>query len=490
MLPTELVPAPRARDTASHAVSRHDHIVQFYDSDAFLAERVVEFVRGGLRNSEPVVVVATAEHRELICRQLAAERVDVTQESALGHLTLLDARETLATFMVDGMPDWQRFKEQAATILGRFSDAPRIRAYGEMVDVLWREGQSQAALQLEELWNVLAQTYPIALLCGYTMSNFPCQTDAARFDRVCAAHSHVLPTEAYARDTKGETALREIAALQQRARSLESEIAQRKQLEEGLRDALLERRRVEEELRASREELARQNEDLSRTVRFSELFVGILGHDLRNPLSAITTAASLLTRRAEVDQVARPARRILSSAGRMARMIDQLLDFTRIRLGEGLPICPRSVELAQLCQVTIDELSTDRGRVELASLGDTVGEWDGDRLAQLISNLISNALTHGAADDRVRVRIDGSDPTCVRLLVHNRGVIPDSLLPGIFEPLHSSNDRKYEGSSGLGLGLYITRQIVEAHAGAIHVTSSESDGTRFVVELPRCLLAR
>jgi signal transduction histidine kinase len=460
--------------------------VQFYDADAFLAERVAEFIRGGLHDAEPVVVVATPEHRELFRRNLVGHGIDVEHERALGHLIMLDARETLATFMVDGMPDWQRFKDQAGFILGRFGQAPRIRAYGEMVDVLWRDGQSQAALQLEELWNVLTQTYPIALLCGYGMSNFRSQTDAASFDRVCSAHSHVLPTEAYARDADPDTAMREIAALQQRARSLESEIAQRKQLEEALRDALAERLRVEEELRASREELARHNEELSRTVRFSEMFVGILGHDLRNPLSAITTAASLLTRRAEVEQVARPARRILSSAGRMARMIDQLLDFTRIRLGQGLPIAAKPVDLTRLCQVTLDELSAERARVDLASRGDAVGEWDGDRLVQLISNLVSNALTHGSADDRVRVRIDGGEPGCVRLEVHNRGAIPETLLSGIFEPLHSSNNRKFEGSSGLGLGLYITRQIVQAHAGAIQVTSSESDGTRFVVELPRC----
>jgi signal transduction histidine kinase len=174
----------------------------------------------------------------------------------------------------------------------------------------------------------------------------------------------------------------------------------------------------------------------------------------------------------------------------MARMIDQLLDFTRIRLGQGLPIAAKPVDLTHLCQVTLDELSTERARVDLASRGDAVGEWDGDRLVQLISNLVSNALTHGSADDRVRVRIDGGEPACVRLEVHNQGAIPETLLSGIFEPLHSSNDRKFEGSSGLGLGLYITRQIVQAHAGAIQVTSSESDGTRFVVELPRCPLAR
>jgi signal transduction histidine kinase len=490
MLSSPLVPAPRPRDNASPAAP-HDHTVQFYDSDEFLAERVADFVRDGLRNAETVILVATPEHRDLFCARLAAEGIDVAQERSLGHFTLLDASETLGTFMVGGMPDWELFNERMGSVIERCSRTGKgIRAYGEMVDLLWRSGQTQAALKLEELWNALAQTHSFSLLCGYVMNNFFRETDAGRFESVCSAHSHVRPTEAYRLHTDSDTALREIAVLQQRARALESEVARREQLEEGLRDALAERSLVEDELRASRKELERQNEELSRTVRFSEMFVGILGHDLRNPLSAIVTAASLLTRRAEVDQVARPARRILSSAGRMARMIDQLLDFTRIRLGHGLPIQAHAIDLAHLCQVTLDELSAERHRVELSASGDPVGQWDGDRLAQLVSNLVSNALTHGGPDGGVRVRIDGSEPANVRLEVHNSGAIPESLLPGIFEPLHSSNDRKYEGSSGLGLGLYITRQIVQAHSGSIEVTSSEADGTCFIVDLPRCPAAR
>ena len=232
-------------------------------------------------------------------------------------------------------------------------------------------------------------------------------------------------------------------------------------------------------------EMKRQNEDLVRTVHFSEMFVGILGHDLRNPLSAITTAASLLARRADSDKVARPAQRILSSSGRMARMIDQLLDFTRIRLGHGLPLSPSQIDVAEICRLAIDELDEDSSRVELRVHGATVGWWDGDRLIQLVSNLVGNALCHGAPAAPVRVTVDGSDQFEVNLEVANAGVIPDAVLAVIFEPFRSGKDRKEDQSSGLGLGLYISQQIAAAHGGSIEVRSRQEDGTCFTVRLPR-----
>jgi two-component system, sensor histidine kinase and response regulator len=268
---------------------------------------------------------------------------------------------------------------------------------------------------------------------------------------------------------------------------LQAEIEHRKRLEQALQEALAQRRAIEDALRASQDELQKQNEDLSRTIRFSELFVGILGHDLRNPLSAITTAASLLRKRADSDKVAKPAARILNSAGRMGRMIDQVLDFTRIRLGKGIPIDPREVDLLDVCRLALDELDPggSNRRVELGWVGRCTGEWDADRLSQMISNLVGNALTHGRAPDPVHVRVDGTDPDDVVLEVHNAGIVPEEELPTLFEPLGANSTGRTERSHGLGLGLFIGNQIVLAHGGTIAVTSSEADGTRFVVHLPR-----
>src|SRR5262249_7008178 len=152
---------------------------------------------------------------------------------------------------------------------------------------------------------------------------------------------HVLPTEEFLAHHDDGSRLRQVSMLQQRARALESEVTRRRALENSLREALAARHRLDEELQ-------RQNDELSRAVRFSEMFVGMLGHDLRNPLSAITTAAQLLSRRADSDRVALPAKRITNSAMRMSRMIDQLLDFTRIRLGNGIPLERAPVDLAEV----------------------------------------------------------------------------------------------------------------------------------------------
>jgi signal transduction histidine kinase len=227
--------------------------------------------------------------------------------------------------------------------------------------------------------------------------------------------------------------------------------------------------------------------EMERAVRFSEMFVGILGHDLRNPLSAILAAANLIEMLPGSEKVLKPAQRIATSAARMERMISQLLDFTRIRLGRGLPLRRSAVDLADLCRSIIEELEPVHNReIRFEPKGDVVGSWDRDRLSQLVSNLAANACQHGTADHPVTLELDGRDPEIVRIRIQNHGAIPGPLLPLIFEPLRAPSEReRRDGSSGLGLGLYITQQIALAHAGAISVESDTARGTCFTVELPR-----
>jgi signal transduction histidine kinase/FixJ family two-component response regulator len=238
---------------------------------------------------------------------------------------------------------------------------------------------------------------------------------------------------------------------------------------------------------AQREREARISE-MERAVHFGEMFAGILGHDLRNPLSAITTAAGLLEARADSERIARPARRVVASANRMERMISQLLDYTRIRLGGGLPLERAQVDLAEIAGTIIEELEPVHQRtIWLRTNGNVVGTWDRDRLSQLLSNLAANACQHGEPGHPVDILLDGTRPDVVRIEVHNSGAIPPDLLPTVFEPLRQSGDPhgKRGGSSGLGLGLYITQQIALAHGGTIRIASTQPDGTCFTVELPR-----
>ena len=221
--------------------------------------------------------------------------------------------------------------------------------------------------------------------------------------------------------------------------------------------------------------------------RVLELFVAMLGHDLRQPLSSIVTLAALLKRRATLDENdARVVHRIESAAGRMVRMIQQIMDFARSR-SHGIPVSPRPASLEEIVRTVVQSFEASQpGRsVTLSFEGSTTGEWDPDRLEQVVSNLVSNALTYGDPSQPVRVEVQG-ETKHTRMTVQNQGEpIQPTMLPFVFDPFTrgAGHARKAEG---LGLGLYIAQQIVHAHDGTITVQSSEA-GTTFTVILPRAL---
>lgn len=170
------------------------HAVQFYGNDAELLRTVGTFLSEGLIAGQPAIVIATAAHRIAIERALEGHLIDVTAAKRLGDLVMLDAEETLGTFMVDHAPVGALFRKTIGdvieqTLRGR-STTP-VRAYGEMVDVLWKQGMTEAAVRLEVLWNNLAESHVFSLLCGYAIGNFFKQTD--RYRDVCRLHTQVLP---------------------------------------------------------------------------------------------------------------------------------------------------------------------------------------------------------------------------------------------------------------------------------------------------------
>jgi two-component system, sensor histidine kinase and response regulator len=198
------------------------------------------------------------------------------------------------------------------------------------------------------------------------------------------------------------------------------------------------------------------------------------------------TAAQLALNRKQSEKVAKPLTRILSSSRRMARMIDQLLDFTRLRTGAGVPIEHSAMDLSQAMRQVIDELddANPEWTIELECEGDTRGFWDSDRLCQLFSNLVGNAVRHGTVETGVHVQIDGRNAAVVLVRVHNGGAIAAELLPSVFDPMIGSRDRRAK-AQGLGLGLFISNQIARAHGGNIDVQSTPEAGTTFTVSLPR-----
>ena len=225
---------------------------------------------------------------------------------------------------------------------------------------------------------------------------------------------------------------------------------------------------------------------LRHTVRLNQLFAGVVGHDLRNPLAAIMNTAQLALRRDEGERMSRPLSRILSAGERMTRMIEQLLDFTRASVGGGIPLDPTDTDLATLGRRVIAEVedASPERTILVEMLGDLDGFWDADRLAQVISNLAGNAVSHGASGAPVKVLFDGSAPEHAIIRIWNGGAVRPEVLPVMFEPFRGTELRR-DRAKGLGLGLYITQQIVLAHGGAIDVASSEDDGTTITVKLPR-----
>jgi len=223
------------------------------------------------------------------------------------------------------------------------------------------------------------------------------------------------------------------------------------------------------------------------TARFAETFLGILGHDLRNPLNSIILASALLEQGRSDPGDLRRIRQIASSGRRMARMVNQLLDLTRARLAGGMPIKRKPVDLVAVITAVLDEIATSNPGVTFQNdlPFEMRGEWDGDQLAQVASNLLGNAVEHGDPSRAIGVTLlDGGDTAIFG--VHSYGSpIPEDMLLLLFDPFRRGSPPSSAKRKGLGLGLYITREIVKAHGGEVGVTSSAEDGTTFTVTLPR-----
>jgi signal transduction histidine kinase len=235
------------------------------------------------------------------------------------------------------------------------------------------------------------------------------------------------------------------------------------------------------------ESITRYTEDLDHS---KEMFLAVLGHDLRTPLGAVLMSSQFMLDTGDLVEPYRAlASRIAHSATRMNGMVSDLLDFTRTQLGSGVPIVRAETDLAKMVRNAVDEVGAanpDRS-FEMSTSGNVIGEWDEARMHQALTNLLANAAQHGAAEWPISVHMSG-EPEDVVIVVHNFGkVIPSSEIFGIFSPFK----RLKEGvpverdSSNLGLGLFIADRIVKAHGGTIEVTSAASTGTFFTIRLPR-----
>jgi signal transduction histidine kinase len=237
------------------------------------------------------------------------------------------------------------------------------------------------------------------------------------------------------------------------------------------------------ELHQQRCQLMTRMSELERAVKLNETMAAVLAHDLRTPLSAIMMSAELVKRHGGADAVVQAGSRIKSSASRMARMIEQLLDFSRIRL-ELLRMDPAPANLQSVCDGAIAEVrqAAPDADIRFEPRGDLNGVFDHDRMMQVLINLIGNAVLHGESARRIDVLADGTGADRLSVRVRNEGLLPDEVKTHLFTPFR---DTPRKESPGLGLGLYIVDQFVRAHGGMVAAHSSPSEGTVFEFHMPR-----
>lgn len=455
--------APRADGSALFAP---EHVVQFYETDAFLLDALKDYIGAALRTGDAGIVVATQAHRAGLEEHLRREGLDVDGARARGRYVALDAAETLGRFMVDGAPDATRFEEVIGGAIARASQGCRVRLFGEMVALLAIAGNYAAAVRLEEMWNDLHRKNPFTLMCAYPLECLSDGALSAVLGDVCAQHAHVFPAESYMALPTVDERLRAVAVLQHKASALAAALAA--------------------------EASARQAAEAALRVR--DEFLSIAAHELRSPLTSLVGHTQLALRRLkkngglEPEQVTQALETMGAQAERLSRLVSRLLDTTRLESGK-LTLEREPADLAALVAqvVAVAQTWSERHSMSVVAPPSLEAVIDPLRLEQVLTNLLDNAVKYCPDGGPIEVTLIRVDEGTVELAVRDHGPgIPDGQRGQIFERFYQAPG----AGSGLGLGLYVSRQIVELHGGELHADCPPDGGTRFAVRLPIALAER
>lgn len=438
-----------------------------YGSEDRFVASVQDFLRPAWHDDGAAVVLLTDAHRRRLAAALAEEGVDLAAAERQGRVTLLDAEETLAGFLLDGGVDLDVVRPALDALLQRVAGGRRgVRVCGEMVALLWERGDITGAIRLEELWDRYTSAYGLTVFCPFPLSAFGDPDDTGAFRTLCDHHTHVIPAEPYTEDHTEEQRLRRVAELQLAA------------------DAAV---RDRDRLRAVHDEMAAALDHLREQDQLRTQFVAMVAHDLQSPMAVLRGLLGLLRENwGELDttEAEEFLSRSLRSAGQLERLVRDVLTVARLEGGEfSFDLGP--VELGSLIGDVASDLAAAGGRVIEVRIPEGLPPvWaDADRQRQILANLLSNALKFSPDDSPVDVTVhDRADHLAIA--VRDRGVgIAEAAIPVLFRPF-IRGDAPRERADGTGLGLYITKALVEAQGGDIAVRSSPGEGATFTYTVP------
>jgi signal transduction histidine kinase len=449
--------APPAPVTTARA-HPHDHLVGFYEDDPFLAGSVARFLRPAFDGDAAAMVLATPEHLASFRASLETEGVDADDPRFIA----LDALEVLDRLTVDGRIDADRFRAVIGGLIDEQTAAGRrVYAFGELVAILWAEGNVTGALELESLWNELATTRPFSLFCGYPTAVFADEEDTSAFRTVVDAHSAVIPAESYSELLDPSAKLREVAILKQEAVAGANERETLRRTKADLEEALAERAEAD---------------------RLQKQFTAMLVHDLRSPTVVVSGLLAVLLDHWDdlsPTEIREHLATASASATRMERLVDDMLAMARLESGK-FRFDVQPLDLAATVRNVTAEVRKSTGRhIEVAVRGADAG-----RQEQVLDNLLSNAVKF--SPDGVTVSVEIEDPGGDHLVVHvldGGDGIAEEDLPRLFQPF-SRITRRSGAVRGTGLGLFITKALVEGQGGTVAVASEVGVGTRFSYTVP------
>ena len=459
-----LVSLPNATDA-----HERDHFVQFYDSDSYLTESVCDFISAGLLSGEDAVVIATKAHRKSLEIALEEKGIDLIAARAEGRYVALDAATLLSRFMVNAEIDFALLDKSIRESIARpAKDEGILHVYGEMVALLWEQGNVAAAISLEDYWNTLMETQSLTLMCGYPMRSFNREADTEAFDEVCDRHSRVLPTESFAQLTEPKDQLLAVARLQQRISADETERTGMKLEQMKLEDAL---------------------ERLKELDRLRNDFVAMVVHDIRTPNAVVGAFLEILRKDWETldhERIVDLLTRAISNTAHVTRLVDDILTASRLESGDfSYDLKPFDIAEIIYRAVGSARAANDSMRFEVSvpdGLPPALG--DGARQLQILQNLLSNAAKFSASTSSVSIAVR-REGYHLRIDVEDEGLgVSKADQARLFNRFSRIESRIEPKTKGTGLGLYITKALVEGQGGTISVTSEPGVGSTFSYTVP------